>query len=251
MDNLNKCLLEKIKYKFIFDNIFQYISKSFIKYKLELFKYSKSFKQKLDIDLNDYKYNYFDNKFNIYKYPSFDFKKENFDKNYLIKEAENILKLKSLNFSIDEIVDITRKYNEKYRKYEKRNKLDIFLCDKKYHFDFVYDIYCPFIDFSSYHDNYFFKIPLNYIEKYNLINDYELFLIKNKKSNNLLYITFDNNDQIKILKEIKIDYSKIKILYFKLNYYFDMIININNSFFSEMFLLINIKNNYHDKMKNL
>ena len=220
----DKCSLENIKSKFIFDNIFQYISKFFIKYKLELVKYSKLIQLKLDIDLNDYKYQYLDNKFNIYGYSKLDFKKENFNKNDLYKEAEHILKLKSVNLSINEIVDITRKYNEKYRKNEKNHELNIFLFN---HIYFFYDIYCPFIDFSSYHDNYFFNIPLNYIEKYNLINDYKLFFEKNIKSNNLLYITFDNNDQINILKEIKIDFLKAKKIYYKLDYnYYNCLIYI-------------------------
>ena len=109
-------------------------------------------------------------------------------------------------------------------------------------YDSCYDIYCPFIDFSSYNDNLFFKIPLNYIEKYNLKNDYISFFEKNTKSNNLLYIIFDKNEQINILKEIKIDFSKIKILYFSFDYHSEKI-NINNLFLSEMFLLIDNKNN--------
>ena len=177
----DKCSLESIKSKFIFNNIFQYISKSFIKYKLELFKYSKLIQLKLDIDLNDYKYLFINSKLDITKYSCLDFNKSAFDKNYLYKEAENILKLKSLNLSINEIVDITRKYNEKNRKFEKKNNLDIFLYKNIYS---LYDIYCPFIDFSSYtsiilkydiycpfidfYNNYFYHIPLNYIEIYNL-----------------------------------------------------------------------------------
>ena len=129
---------------------------------------------------------------------------------------------------------------KKIENLKKKKNLDIFLYNNIY---FFYDIYCPFIDFSSYHDNYFFKIPLNYIAKYNLVNDYKLFFEKNIKSNNLLYITFDNNDQIKILKEIKIDFLKAKKIYYQLDYKFDKKINIYDSFFSEIFLLIQMKNN--------
>ena len=130
---------------------------------------------------------------------------------------------------------------KKNRKNEKRDKLEIFLYNKIY---FIYDIYCPFIDIPLYNDYVFLNIPLRYIEKYNLKNDYISFFEKNKKSNNLLYITFDNNSQIKILKDINIDFSKVKILYFKFDTDIFGKISINtNLCFSEILLLINMKNN--------
>ena len=238
----DKCSLDIINSKFILDNIFKYLSLTSTKYKLELIKYSKSLQQKLNIDLNDYKYEFLSSKINIYSYLTLDYSIKNFDKNDLYKKAEERIKLKSINLSINEIVDITKKYNEKYRKNEKRTELDTLLYNSIGSYDSCYDIYCPFIDFSSYNDNLFFKIPLNYIEKYNLKNDYISFFEKNTKSNNLLYIIFDKNEQINILKEIKIDFSKIKILYFRFDYNSEQI-NINNLFLSEMFLLIDNKNN--------
>ena len=229
-------ILEKIQSKFIFDTIFQFFSESFINYKLELVKYSKLLQKKFNIDLNDYTYLFINSKIDITKYSCLDFNKSTFDKNYLYKEAES--KLKSLNFSINELVDITKKYNEKYSKNEKINKFDIISSYTS--IILKYDIYCPFIDL---YNNYFYHIPLNYIEIYNLKNDYISFFKRNTKYNNLLYITFDKDEQIEILKDLKINISKVKILYFKYFYNAYKKVNISNKFFSELFLLINMKNN--------
>ena len=232
----DKCSLEKINSKFIIDNIFGYIS---IKFELELLKYSKFFQQKLNIDLNDYKYKFISKKFNVENYFILNYENEKFDKLDLYKKAEKEIKKKNLNLSINEIHDIIRAYNEKHMNNERSYELNTFLSGRIGSFSSYYDIFSPFIDFSSYHENKFFKIPLNFIEKYDLKNDFISFFEKNKKTNNLLFIEFENSEQIKTLKEINIDYSKVKVLYF--TNYKDT--NINNSFFLEMFNLINVKNN--------
>ena len=52
-----------------------------------------------------------------------------------------------------------------------------------------YDIFSPFIDkFIQYNNEIFIRIPLNYIEKYDLKNDYKSFFLKNYNNINLLYI---------------------------------------------------------------
>ena len=128
---VDKCSLEKINSKFVIDKIFLYVAESCIKYKFELIKYSKLLQQQVDIDLNDYKFIYLTNKFNINRYSTLDYDNEKFDKNYLKNQVEKILKLKGLNFSITEIVDIIKKFNDKNLKNEKRNELDTFLFHKK------------------------------------------------------------------------------------------------------------------------
>ena len=91
---VDKCSLEKIKSKFIIDKIFPYVSESSLKYKFELIKYSKLLQQKLDIDLNDYKFVYLCNKLNVNRYSTLDYEDKKFDKNNICKEVEKILKKK-------------------------------------------------------------------------------------------------------------------------------------------------------------
>ena len=57
MDSTQKCFFDKMN-KYLFNQIIEYIPIN-IKIKLNLFKYSKLFQKKFDIDLNDYKYEYF------------------------------------------------------------------------------------------------------------------------------------------------------------------------------------------------
>ena len=45
-------------------------------------------------------------------------------------------------------------------------------------------------------------MPLNYIKKYNIINDYKNFFQKNENNITLLNISFDEMERIKLLKEL-------------------------------------------------
>ena len=63
----NQGVLEKINSNYIFKNIFTYIKDYFIKCKL--FKYSKLFRKKLNLDLFFYQKQYFENiGINFFKY---------------------------------------------------------------------------------------------------------------------------------------------------------------------------------------
>ena len=258
----NRCQIENIKSIYILDHIFHYIA-DFFKFKILLFKYSKSLQNKINIDLIDYKYEYLNNKFNISKFP-YSFAHLNYieDKNYLFKKVENELQLKSINLSINEIIDITKKYFDKYKNVLKRIEKDNFFLNK---YSYI-DIYYPFIDLP-YYDNNFIRIPLDYIIKSFLKKDYISFFNKNNKYCNILIEFDDTKIQIQILKELKNIILNAKALYIKYKYEFSSYkakketyesdfkknyineraidideIKIENKIFKEISLLINIQN---------
>jgi len=103
-----KCLFEKINI-YLINSMIDYASSNQFKFKLNLFKYSKLFQKKLDIDLNDYKYNYFDRFGIIFSYSRLNsFEEVINNKKILYEEVENFLK-KIKNISIDELIDIYKK----------------------------------------------------------------------------------------------------------------------------------------------
>ena len=138
-----------------------------------------------------------------------DFEQKIFDKNILYNEVKE--KLKEINLTIEDIKNLLKNNIEKEE--EKKNlisenedkgkKEDVFLLGNV----IPIDIYSPFIDviISFEKDKDFINIPLNYIEQFNLKNDYISFFQKDIENNNLLYINFDEINQIKILKELKIN----------------------------------------------
>ena len=78
-----------------------------------------------------------------------------------------------------------------------------------------YDIFSPFIEYEiSYNNDSFINIPLNYIEKYSLYNDYISFFLQDALPKYPLYISFSERSQIKILKQLKINFSISKVLVF-------------------------------------
>ena len=191
--------------KYLFNQIIEYIPIN-IKIKLNLFKYSKLFQKKFDIDLNDYKYEYFKLIFyaiynNIFKSKR-ELNIEIISKKKLYEELEN--ELKENNLSINELIDIHQKYFEKNKTKPKNIYLKL-----PFSIDY-YDIYNPFtyIFFDFYDIN--LRIPLSSIKKYNLLEDYISFFI-NKKCEQL-FIEFEKIDDIKILKKINLDFSKLRKL---------------------------------------
>ena len=172
-----------------------------------------------------------------------DFEQKIFDKNILYNEVKE--KLKEINLTIEDIKNLLKNNIEKEE--EKKNlisenedkgkKEDVFLLGNV----IPIDIYSPFIDviISFEKDKDFINIPLNYIEQFNLKNDYISFFQKDIENNNLLYINFDEINQIKILKELKINY--YNYLYF--NSENELNNNEYNLYISTIFSLENIENN--------
>ena len=200
--------LENIKSSNIIDKIFDYVSNSDI-YKLVLIKNCKSLQKKLNIDLNDYKYLYLNNI--EYQYHKIKYEQNNFDKKYLLSNAESALK--ELNISFDEAKEIITKYKEKYKDENNDDKNKIFILEDDL---FIFDIYAPFLDvIIKYREDIFININLIFIEKYNLVDDYKLYFDKKYKNSNLLYVTFGDIKQLKLLKEMNIDFSKIKAIFIR------------------------------------
>ena len=172
-----------------------------------------------------------------------DFEQKVFDKNILYNEVKE--KLKEINLTIEDIKNLLKNNIEKEEEKknlisendEKGKKEDVFLLGNV----IPIDIYSPFIDviISYEKDKDFINIPLNYIEQLNLKNDYISFFQKDIENNNLLYINFDEINQIKLLKELKIN--SYNSLYF--NSENELNNNEYNLYFSTIFSLENIESN--------
>ena len=205
-------MLVKIKSKFIFDNLFEFIQKDFEKFKLKLIYHNKALQKILGIDLIDYQKNFLKQKSIFYnQYPLINFDVNNFNKNFLYKKVED--DLKEHNLKIDDVKNIFEKYNKKYFKKENNNK--IFILDDEIN---IYDIYSPFIDaIIPFQNDIFINIPLNYVKKYNLINDYKIFFEKNINNITLLNISIDEVEQIKLLNELNFNSFLIECIFIELN----------------------------------
>ena len=201
-------MLEKIKSKFVLNYIFKYIQRDSDKFKLKLINYNKVLQKQLDIDLIDFQKFFLKQKCNFYNdYPTINFDTINFNKNILYKQAED--KLKEYNLELDVVKNIFEKYNKKYFKNEKNNK--IFILDDDIQ---IYDIYSPFIDIIiPFKKDIFINLPLNYIKIHNLINDYKIFFEKNTSNIKLLNISFDEVEQMKLLKELNINSFLIECIF--------------------------------------
>ncbi len=243
-------MLVKIKSKFIFDNLFEFIQKDFEKFKLKLIYHNKALQKILGIDLIDDQKNFLKQKSIFYnQYPLINFDVNNFNKNFLYKKVED--DLKEHNLKIDDVKNIFEKYNKKYFKKENNNK--IFILDDEIN---IYDIYSPFIDaIIPFQNDIFINIPLNYVKKYNLINDYKIFFEKNINNITLLNISIDEVEQIKLLNELNFNSFLIECIFIELklkenindkdenNENLDKINNENNNLILQLFeFLIKQKN---------
>ena len=243
-------MLVKIKSKFIFDNLFEFIQKDFEKFKLKLIYHNKALQKILGLDLIDYQKNFLKQKSIFYnQYPLINFDVNNFNKNFLYKKVED--DLKEHNLKIDDVKNIFEKYNKKYFKKENNNK--IFILDDEIN---IYDIYSPFIDaIIPFQNDIFINIPLNYVKKYNLINDYKIFFEKNINNITLLNISIDEVEQIKLLNELNFNSFLIECIFIELklkenindkdenNENLDKINNENNNLILQLFeFLIKQKN---------
>ena len=132
-----------------------------------------------------------------------DYNNKNFDKNYLYKKVEEIIK----PFNIEDAKKvILQNYEEEKKNCPKEDNFNKFIINDIN----LYDIYTPFFEIiNSYDEDYYINIPLNYIQKYNLEKDYISFFNKKLENNSSLYISFNNIKNFEILKKINIDFSKI------------------------------------------
>ena len=136
----NDSILDNINSIFIHEKIYDYIKDENFKYKL--FKYSKYYQKKLEIEVSNYKERYILQtkiNFNDYLccYSLFNGKPKDFDKNILSKKLEEDLKKHHLNLNtiyeffdnyfgkIKKMIDENEK--EKKERRENKNK------DKNYH----------------------------------------------------------------------------------------------------------------------
>ena len=179
-----KCLIEKIKSKYILNTIFDYISND--DYKLKLFIHSKTLQNKFDLQI-EYRYSFLKEYLNIKEFILLDLINEKLDTNYFYTNLNNILDY--IHLTVEESKQISKIIYKNYIKEQTKNR-------KIYKYtDFLstIDIYSPFIEFAISNDFHFINIPLDDIQKYNLKNDYISFF---KKQN-------ENNTKMKILISLK------------------------------------------------
>ena len=223
-------ILERIKSKYILENIFDYVKDE--NFKLKLFAYSKKLQKKFDLKLLDYKNIYLKNRINLFEFLSDYNKKEGYPKNYDKKELTNKFNstLNKLKLKKENITDYIINF---FKNYEKKENDEIYI-----------DIYSPFFDLLS-KEEYFWKkfiIPIisEFIDKNKLKNDYISFFNKINKLNinfSLLFL-YINENSINYLKELGINFNQIK----------KFVASPTNS--SE-FILVDNKKNFNDFLKIL
>ena len=248
-----KNFLGKIKSKYIFKTIFNYIKGDIIK--LKLFKYSKSFQNELDLNLFCYQKKFFEIiGLNIFKYLSiYDKKKEkypeDFDKDYLNTKLEKDLKY--INIDIKIIKEYVVKCFENYN-FNNRDNYDNYEDDEDDNNNEIYiDIYSPFFEILSKIKNFekIFIIPISsiLIEKYNLKNDY-ISIFNNLNSLNINYPFLEfylkEEKDINYFIDFKINFNLIKKLKID-NRDKSRIISDQNygNFFKNLFMFKDIENN--------
>ena len=118
----NKRKLERIKCLFLVKEILNYIQDK--NYKFKLFKYSKSFQKKFDIDLIDYQEQYINKlgiNFGDYLTLKFD-ENENFIKDILTIKLNYNLMMNNINLYMNNIQKIAVRYFTKIINYNEDNE---------------------------------------------------------------------------------------------------------------------------------
>ena len=199
-ENMNEIdLLEKIKSKYVIDNIFTYISKE--TFKLELFVYSKKYQEKLNLLLGDYQYNYIINQdIFLYKYFlifSFDYSKI---KKSFIKDLYNTIEPECISKFIQNFPE-NSKYQEQYGYKLKR-----------------IDIYSPLFEAFSKTgllEKFRIDIDIDNIKKLKLNKQCKL-IFDNLNNSNIIYnsiqISTEHYKYIDYIKQFNINFSLIKKL---------------------------------------
>ena len=199
----NQGVIYKIKSVNIIKNIFSYIRDN--KIQLKLFIYSKYFQSKLNLKYIDAKEKYLKNLgFNINEYLFIEEEKYEYNllnkkyKDFLLKKKiKNKERFEEIIFEILENKQIngTNKGNETYVNIDS-------------------PLFIIILVLTNFENNYTIFISQLHIYKYNLLNKYiELFDNLNSYDINYLSLFYSSyNDEIKYLKQLNIDYNKIKKL---------------------------------------
>ena len=233
----NKKLINSIKSKYILKHIISFIKDKNFHFKL--FTYSQLYQKKLDINLIYYKKIYLKNICNIDDF----LLQYNYDKKKLNKKYNNFLIENKLNKKKFEklIYDINNEENDitTNKLYQKKISIDSPL------FDIISKT-------KSFENNYIIYIPQDIIAKYKLKRKYINFFNK-LNNNNIKYSSIDyvfpKKTKITYLKQLNIDFTKIKRLKIEKDFnYSTPEYNIktftdNNFFFGNFFSINNIKNN--------
>ena len=231
-------LFDKIKSKYIFQNLLSYINDKEIF--LKLFIYSKSLQEKTNIILFDYQEEYFNKRI---KWEDFLYFKRDFYSDYSFHKdgLKNNLRKKMMEFNIND--NIIQKLVIKYfTKDTNKNQKDQYIDDNLQNIDF----YSPFFDFLSkleiFDLIFTIHISIKMIKKYNLSKYYiskfnELNKLNIKYSS--LSLFFEGSDIANYLQEFKINFSQIK----KLDIFQNNIGSSNDDIYKKLFPLISTANN--------
>jgi len=274
----NESILENINSIFIHEKIYDYIKDENFKYKL--FKYSKYYQKKLEIEVSNYKERYILQtkiNFNDYLccYSLFNGKPKDFDKNILSKKLEEDLKKHNLNLNtiyeffdnyfgkIKKLIDENEKEKKERRENKNKDKKSNNINDinnneknndnnnnnpnkKNIPLNQI-SIFSPFYEHISKCDYFeIFKMTISskLIEKFNLKEDYisafEQINELNLKYPVILFDYKDSND-INYLKDLKIRFGKVKK--FAATHDFSIYIKDYDYFFKTLFSLNNIEKN--------
>ena len=245
MENENKRIKSKEKYikpsvlgniksKYNLNNIFDFVRDSAFKYKI--FVHSKSFQEKLDLNLTKYRAKYLERfKLNPKKFLSFD----DFDSNISLG-GQNIIKKGLSECLSKKNVDI-----KIYQEFVKEYFMDYFKRNDDY---FYIDIFSPFFDLFSTSEEIFERmliiLKIFEIKKYSLEHHY-ISIFENLKKMNInkysLSICLSFKEELKFLDELKIDFNNLK----RLELIFSDNINIINTNSLQKVLFSNkqLKNN--------
>ena len=230
-----KKILKKINSTYIIENIFTFIKDK--NYKLKLFNFSKFFQKKFNLDLFNYQEIYF-KKYNLNL-------NEFLNLNSFYLRERTLLKDNFNNILTENNIDLNliKSYIINYYKYkseeEIKNENNLIFNSK-----LLIDISSPFFDFllnTDIFEKYFIiSIPINYFKEYNLKDEYISFFnylnsINAKYSS--LKIDFKINEDVDIIKELKINFEQIKDLNilkigrdnnYIYNYFFSNLFSINS-----------------------
>ena len=198
----NQGIINKIKSVYIIQNIFNYIKDNKIQFKL--FRHSKYFQKKLNINFLDCKEKYLKNiGFNINDYLFL--KEEEYENNFLNKKYKDFLLKNKINKKLFETLIYEICENNQIK--ERNNKKENFICIDSPLFEVISKI-------NNFEDYYTLYISQACID--NLKNEYH-----NKLNNpNLKYVSLfycTNYIEIESLKRLYFDFNKIKKMKFKNN----------------------------------
>ena len=231
-----KCEIEHILSKYILNNIFDYLSENF---HMKLFIYSKYFQNKLEFELLNYQEEYLKKlEINVREYFSCYseiYGYHDYDKNFLKNKLQNDLSKNNLDIPtfIEKYgVNFFEKLNIKLKEPEK-----IFI-----------DIHSPFFDIISntelFGDIYIIPINIQFLEKYNLKDDYIKAFEKLNNSNSKyfsLHFSYINGNDINYLNKFKNHFKKFKCLEIKPQK--KVVIKNHEIFLNNLFFLEDISQN--------